>query len=289
MGHRNLLKKINIIGAGCLGKTIARLFVQFGVGQVQGVCNTSQVSSANAIGFIGSGTAYERIAQLPPAEITIIATPDDIISDAAKELSHASQLKFNSLVFHCSGLLNSDLLSDLREKGCRVASAHPMRSFAVPAISVEDYKGTLCGIEGDSNAVEEVAALFSSIGSVIFSLNKKKKFLYHAAGVFSSNYLVTLFHTAKKCLLDADIDGEMANQLILSLMRGTIKNLETTGSASKSLTGPIKRGDSETVKKHIQAFTDPKIEKIYKVLGANTIEIANLDPEIEEKLINIFE
>ena len=283
------MKTINIIGAGRLGKTIARLIVQYKVGQIQGVCNTSSASAEEAVHFIGSGVVCDHIAQLPPAEITIISTPDDVIRDVAEELSHSPQLQPSSLIFHCSGSLTSDLLSTLKEKSCRVASAHPMRSFAIPAISVEKYQGTLCAIEGDENTVEEVSELFSKIGSVTFSLNKEKKSLYHASGVFSSNYLITLFNTAKKCLLEADIDEEVANQLILSLMSGTIKNLESTGSARKSLTGPIKRGDSETVKKHIQAFTDTKIEKLYRVLGANTIEIADLESGKKEKLIDVLD
>ena len=71
--------KINIIGAGKLGKTIARLLVINKVGIIEGVCNRSLESSNTAVQFIGQGKAYATIADLPSADIVFITTSDDLI------------------------------------------------------------------------------------------------------------------------------------------------------------------------------------------------------------------
>ena len=101
---------INIIGAGNLGKTIGRLFVKNNIGTIGGICNRSKESALKAINFIGDGDYYPDISTLPNADITFIATPDELIAKACREYSTNKNIRPGNVVLHCSGSQTSDIL-----------------------------------------------------------------------------------------------------------------------------------------------------------------------------------
>lgn len=273
----------NIIGAGHLGKTIAHLLVKNQLVSIGAVCNTSEISARRAIEFIGDGQYCPTIEALPPADITFITTPDDLITEACFALGKNPRLKPGSVVLHCSGSLTSDALVAAREAGCSVASIHPMRSFAQPETSVQQYSGTYCAFEGDVAASAVVRSLFDSIGSITYEISKEKKSLYHAAGVFASNYLVTLSQQALSCLEGAGVEHDIAMRVISNIMRGTVNNLETTLSPQQSLTGPIQRGDALTISKHMQALPSDK-KSLYSILGTVTLPLSRVDEGKKEAM-----
>lgn len=275
---------VNIIGAGHLGKTIGHLLVKRQLVKIGSICNRSETSSINAIKFIGQGKYCPTIGELQPADITFITTPDDLISITCEELSKNQFIKRGSVVLHCSGSLTSDALISVKEKDCYVASIHPMRSFAKPELSIEQYSGTYCAIEGDKEAIPNVRSLFNSIGSITYEIDKRKKSLYHAAGVFASNYLVTLAQQALSCMREAGIENEMAMHVITNIMRGTVSNLEKTLSPEQSLTGPIQRGDISTIMKHIESLTDMERKHLYSILGKATLHLTEHNKGKKEKI-----
>lgn len=278
---------VNIIGAGNLGKTFGYLLNNHSI-QIGGVCNASIESTAHAVDFIGAGLCCATIHELPCADIVLITTPDEMIESICNELSQTSHLKKGGIIIHCSGALTSDILSAVRSRGCWVASVHPMRSFANPAISVKQYKGTYCAVEGDVEVLACVTDLFDLIGSITYPIVKEKKSSYHAAGVFASNYLVTLAQQALSCLEQAGVDKELGVQMISNLMQGSVANLERTLSPVDSLTGPIKRGDISTVKHHLDNFECVEQKQLYAQLGLATLPLASLDRNTERNLIELF-
>jgi predicted short-subunit dehydrogenase-like oxidoreductase (DUF2520 family) len=278
----------NIIGAGNLGQTLGFLLKRHGI-QIGGVCNTSIESTIHAIDFIGAGYHSEKIQELAPADMTFITTPDGIIQSVCNELSKTSNLKNGSIIIHCSGALTSDILHAVKSRHCFVASVHPMRSFANPRISVQQYEGTYCAIEGDAEIIPKVESVFNLIGSVTYKICKEKKSSYHAAGVFASNYLVTLSQQALLCLEAAGVDKETGMHVITNIMKGTITNLERTLSPTASLTGPIQRGDVFTVKKHLDGLQSAEQKELYSKLGLATIPLAILDDEKKIELSEILQ
>ena len=274
---------INMIGAGHLGQTIAHLLSKNPLVQIGAICNTSEASSSQAITFIGGGVYCPSIAQLPPADITFITTPDDLISSICEALSNNKQIKPQSTVLHCSGSLSSDVLLSVKEHHCYVASVHPMRSFANPELSVKQYQGTYCAMEGDNDALCLLQDVFHSIGSITYLIDKTKKSLYHAAGVFASNYLVTLSQQALLCFKEAGVDNEIAMRIITTLMQSTVSNLTETLSPDTSLTGPIQRGDRSTVIKHLVSLKSP-MKELYSLMGEATIPLTTHDNATKELL-----
>ena len=202
---------INMIGAGRLGKTIARLITENDAGVIQAVCNQTMASSIDACTFIGCGKPVSDISNaLPPADLTFITTSDGSIETAAMALANAHNLKPGSIVVHCSGALTSQALKALKAHNCPIASVHPMHSFASPDMSVMSFEGTYCAIEGDPAALLTIQSLFSAIGGITYPIHSDRKSLYHASGVMASNYLVTLCDQARQCLERAGVESNMA-------------------------------------------------------------------------------
>ncbi len=266
---------VNIIGAGNLGKTIGHLLVKHQLVKIGAICNRSEKSSLNAIKFIGQGKYCPLIEELAPADITFITTPDDLISGICEKLSENRFIKKASIVLHCSGSISSEALLSMKAKGCYIASVHPMISFATPELSVEQYKGTFCAVEGDEEALPQLRDLFNSIGSMTYDIAKVKKSSYHAAGVFASNYVVTLAQQALSCMRAAGVEDERAMRVITNIMQSTVSNLEKTLSPEQSLTGPIKRGDVTTLTKHLDSLADLEQKELYATLGKATMNLTD--------------
>lgn len=284
------MNMINIIGAGRLGKTIGHLISSHKLASIQGICNQSLDSAHDAIHFIGQGTAYETIGDLPSADITLITTTDETIENCALQLSQSTRLKKDSVIIHCSGIVPASILRPLEEQGCYIGSIHPLRSFANPAASIAAYPDTYCAADGDPKALAIAVPLFEKIGSVVFTIDSDKKALYHTGAIMAANYLVALFHGAQQCFEKAGIEKEHCTPLITSLMTTVTDNLSHSNSAEKSLTGPIKRGDSETIQKHLDTLAEsiPELVNVYKPLGQLTLELTSHKEEQLSRLRNLF-
>lgn len=264
---------LNIIGCGKVGKVLARLWAENGTYDIQDILNRSHESASRAIDFIGAGQVADW-AELRPADVFMIGTPDDQIGVACHALVHLRILRPDTIIFHCSGALPSTVLAQAQASGARMASVHPIRSFAGMEDVAASFPGTYCGIEGDAVAVEQLTQAFTSIGARLVSINPAFKSVYHSAAVFSSNYLVTLLDVAIEAYARAGVPREEALKLMEPLVRGTVDNVFRLGP-TEALTGPIARGDVTTVVRQYKAVSawDKRIGALYKHLGKLTAAI----------------
>lgn len=280
---------LNIIGAGHVGKTLAHLLSRNHLVKIQSICNTSIESSREAQKFIGEGDVCRNIEELPQADITMLTPPDHQILNVSQALSENNHLKAGSIVFHCSGTLSSEVLFSLKNKGCFTASIHPLHSFADPKISIEKYSGTYCTVEGDEQALNILCPLFENIGALVHHILPHKKALYHIGSIFASNYLVTLAEQASACFQEAGIEESLALEMILELMKNTLRNLENSKSFQNTLSGPIKRGDASLIQTHMNTLPVGLRKKLYGLLGTLTLPLALLSPSREKNLKHILE
>lgn len=266
---------LNIIGCGNVGKVLGRLWTESGTYRVQDVLNRSLESAARAVDFIGAGWAVANGADLRPADVIMIGTPDDQITHACQSLAQLGKFAPDTIVFHCSGALPSGVLCRARELDAKVASAHPIRSFAAAEQVATGFSGTYCGIEGDAVAVEKLSEAFAAIGAHLVPISAEFKSVYHSAAVFASNYLVALLDVAIEAYAKAGIPREDALKLMEPLVKGTVDNVFRLGT-TEALTGPIARGDVATVLRQYRAVYawDKRIGALYKHLGKFAAGIA---------------
>jgi predicted short-subunit dehydrogenase-like oxidoreductase (DUF2520 family) len=268
---------VSCIGAGRLGTTLCRLFLEqqsdisISIGQV---LNNSLESSLRALDFIGDGTAAENPESLKPADLWLISTPDDTIQEASEALAQSGVLAPGNIIFHCSGSLSSKIIR-LPDNRCYRASVHPTHSFADPKTSVSTFPGSSCAVEGDEQATQVLNRLFSAIGGKCFPLQSDKKGLYHAATVMACNNLVALLAMSKKMLAEADIDSAQQELILNPLIRQTVDNFLNNPNPADSLTGPISRGDQSTVATHLDALASQRQwRNAYTALGEVAVDLA---------------
>ena len=271
----SLPPSLNIIGAGKVGRTLGRLWHEQDILVIGDILNRSTTSTASACAFIGAGRPAQRIDELQPADVWMIASGDDSIAACCNALAEQGLFRPRDIVFHCSGALSSDVLQAARSKGAVVASVHPVRSFARPEDNVAVFAGTWCGVEGDTEALHVLREIFSCIGARFVELQPDAKTIYHAAAVFASNYLVTLMDVATQAYARAGVPPETALMLMEPLVRGTVDNVFKTGPRL-ALTGPIARGDMATVERQQAALStwNEEYAALYEQFMRLTVDLA---------------
>jgi predicted short-subunit dehydrogenase-like oxidoreductase (DUF2520 family) len=110
--------------------------------------------------------------------------------------------------------------------------------------------------------------------------------MYHAAAVFASNYVVVVVDEGVRLLQRAGFSRTEAEKALVPLVEGVVANIRRQGTV-KALTGPVRRGDVETVKRHLAALGNvPQIEAVYRMLGQVALEVAReagLEPAAAER------
>ena len=262
------MKKLNLIGGGRVGSTLARLWQDNGSFQIQDVLTQTLASATRATDFIGAGQAVVALAEMRCADIWMLAVPDREISGVAIALSQLNPRPTPSIVFHCSGALSSAELVKLGQQGWAVASAHCLLSFANPSDAMQQFAGTPCALEGDAPALEVLSAAFRQIKGSCFPLLEKNKLLYHAAAVFATNFLPVLQSTADQLWRDSGMPDALAEQVRGKLLHNAVTNILSLGTAG-ALTGPAARGDIALVERQAEAVTawDPQAGDAYKALS----------------------
>ncbi len=264
-----------IIGAGTVGRALARLLSGQGY-EFLGAASRSIESARAACEFAGAGRPTRDAAGLVrEAGLVLITTPDDAIGEVCAHLGRTRALRPETVVAHCSGALSSNVLGDARTCGACVGSMHPLQTLASPEQAIVLLPGSWCCIEGDEAAVEVLECVAHALSMHTVRIRTEAKSLYHAAATCASNYLVALQAAALKLAAVAGIDSADALPALLPLIKGTVSNIDALGVPA-ALTGPIARGDVETVRRHMEVLVAdaPDLLDLYRVLGREAVEVA---------------
>ena len=270
-----MVPPLTVIGAGRVGKTLARCLHQHNLVTIVDIVARRSENAIAAVQFIGAGKACDSFNELAHADIFMLTVPDDQITSCCAQLAASGRLSSTSTVFHCSGALPAAVMVDATRCGAAVASLHPVRSFADPAHVAEHFIGTYFGIEGDAAALKVLLPMFNALGARTVALHPSSKTLYHAAAVFASNYIVTVLAAARDAYVAAGIPADIAIELMAPLTTETIQNVWRLGPEA-ALTGPVARGDTDTVAHHQQALFawNPSIGSLYQQLAEATRTVA---------------
>jgi predicted short-subunit dehydrogenase-like oxidoreductase (DUF2520 family) len=268
---RGIMLKIGFIGAGTVGTALAILLNSKGYRFV-GASRRSRSSSRSLSKVVSNLHLLDTNQEVADAaELVFITTPDDAIVEVARQVKwHRGQS-----VVHCSGADSTDVLEPARKAGAMVGGFHPLQTFAGVEQAVENIPGSTFAIEAEEPLLTALKDIAVTLGGQWIELKSGDKVAYHAAAVFACNYMVTLVKLAADLWQTFSIPPDQATRALLPLMRGTLHNIETIG-IPQCLTGPIARGDTGTIKKHLEALSQkaPALLSTYQELGRQTVPIA---------------
>lgn len=273
------MSEVLIIGPGRMGLALGYALVNAEAVRTLTVCGRRPEPPGHPL-FVQGLARYVFGLERPEneTEAVFLAVPDAVVPEMAHALAGQGKAPEGCAAFHLSGALSTDVLSPLHAQGYAVGSFHPLQAISHPVTGAERLPGSYVAVTGAPQAVAVARRLTASLGSSILTVPEARRPLYHAAAVMASNFLPPLIDVACRLLERAGVPYDEALPALIPLVRGALSNIEEGGLES-SVTGPIPRGDVETVDLHLRAL-DPHDRQLYAILGRELVRIAGpLIPE----------
>ena len=174
------------------------------------------------------------------------------------------------VALHSSGALTSDELSSLRKRGAAVASVHPLMTFV--RRSRPSLAGVPFALEGDIVAVRVAARIVKDLGGHAYPIRKAEKAAYHAWGTFASPLFTALLATTEQVAAAAGVTPKAARRRMIPILLQTLANYASFDAAG-AFSGPIVRGDVDTVKRHLRVLRKvPAAHEVYVSLARAALD-----------------
>ncbi|MCK5145162.1 DUF2520 domain-containing protein [bacterium] len=255
-------ERIAIIGCGRLGSALALALDQAGL-DVDTCVDLEKVQARHLSNQLPGSKWLTGASGLSP-DITciFIAVSDDSISCVGDVLYNTKVDRHDCIWAHTSGLWPAEQLG-IKQIALK-ASFHPAMLFT------ENSRQELCGIpiaiEGDSAAMPRLCAVANALGGVSMQIRADQKALYHASCVMASNTWIALLDLISG--LAGDIDSEKGINWLMPLIKATLNEVEARGTKN-ALTGPVLRGDINTVAMHLRVLDadHPEAAQVYRLLS----------------------
>jgi predicted short-subunit dehydrogenase-like oxidoreductase (DUF2520 family) len=271
-------KGLAIIGAGRVGRALGLRLRELGW-KIGVVVTRSEASSRRAVRFIGAGKPHAGLTrQVLGSLVILIATPDDAISSAARELARIGGEELGGkVVLHTSGAQDSRTLAPVKECGAAVGSMHPLQTFS--GVGVPALEGKVFAVEGDVIAVRVARQIARALGGSPVRVAGEKKILYHAAAALASGHVLALVEAATQLLVSLGMNRSEAVRALLPLTRQVLDNFQRVGPRA-AWTGPLDRGDYRIVEAHLRALRDSQEEtaQAYEALNRLAARVLAQDP-----------
>jgi len=229
--------RVVLVGAGKAGGSIALAAGRAGHEIVGVVSHGGDSRFGPTLGMEGTW---------PESDLLLIAVRDGDISKVAEAVS--GRRPTFAVAAHLSGFVPVSALAGLVDKGVSTGGFHPLQTLPDPDVGADSLRGAYAGIDGDQLAVDSLTLFAESMGMRTFRLSDEYRPAYHAAAAAAANFVVTSLATAKDLFDSAGVDPAV----VIPLVERVVANV-FAGEPSDPLTGPIARGDLETVIGHLTA------------------------------------
>jgi predicted short-subunit dehydrogenase-like oxidoreductase (DUF2520 family) len=263
---------IAMVGAGNLANALAPALHAAGY-EIESIIGRSTAASRVKARTLAREVGARALTRLPTnsqAVVVWFCVPDGEIRKATQSV--AQQIDWNGrIALHSSGALTSDELDALRQRGAAVASAHPLMTFVRG--SRPPFTAVPFAIEGDPRAVRVARQLVRDLGGLAYAIQKQEKAAYHTWATFVSPLFTALMATAEQVAQAAGIPQEQSRRRMIPILRQTLENYAALGPTG-GFSGPIIRGDVQTVRQHLQVLRDmPRACEAYRALALAAVDL----------------
>lgn len=265
--HRPRLR-VGVVSAGRVGSVLGAALRSAGH-LITGVAAVSDISRLRAEALLAGVPILPADQVVADCELLILAVPDDVLPGLVEGFASAGVFRPGQFIAHTSGGYGVSVLAPAVES--LPMAIHPAMTFTGTSIDLSRLHDTPFGVTAAEEIRPVAEALVVEMGGDPIWVPEDARVVYHAAMVIGSNYLNVLVNESISLLKDAGMENP--GRLLAPLLSASLDNALRFGD--KALTGPVVRGDSVTVRKHLDALADrPQTRSAYQVLGRLAVDRA---------------
>lgn len=264
--------RVAVVGPGRVGTAFALALPRAGH-RVVAVAGRSREGVDRFLGRVAGARHLSAADAARAAELVVVATPDAEVAGIARELAAADAVGEGHRVVHVAGALGLDPLRPCRLAGARVAAVHPAQTVPVGA-GADVLVGAAFAVTASPGDREWAHALVADLGGDAHDLRDEDRTTYHAALALASNAVAAATSAARQLLLSVGVDDPAA--FLGPLAHRSVDNVLASGASA--ITGPVVRGDVETVRAHLAALDAdlPELAAAYRHLQRAVLAQARL-------------
>jgi predicted short-subunit dehydrogenase-like oxidoreductase (DUF2520 family) len=261
--------RVGVIGAGRVGAVLAAALRSRGhvIVSVAGESDASKRRAAELLPGVpvGKPTAVARAC-----DVLLLTVPDDMLENVVTQLAASGAIRKGQLVVHTSGSHGLRVLEPATRNGARPVALHPAMTFTGTALDLDRLAHCLFGVTAGPEERAWAGNVVAELGATAMWVPEELRGLYHAGLAHGANHLVTLVAQAMELLGAAGADDPAA--ILRPLLQASLDNALAEGDTA--LTGPIVRGDVNTVRAHLAelARTAPDTLPSYVALARATLD-----------------
>ncbi len=267
--------RVGAVGAGRVGATLSAALGRAGH-EIVAVAGESDASRGRSEALL-PGVPLAKPSDVARAcDLLLLTVPDDMLPNVVAMLSASGAIREGQYVAHTSGRHGLAVLEPAAAVGARVIALHPAMTFTGTEVDLPRLRGCVFGVTAEEGERELAERLVADLGGRTMWVPEDRRTLYHAGLAHGGNHLVTLVTQAVELLSQAmDATGDDAvspADTLRPLLSAALDNALARGDSA--LTGPIVRGDVETVRAHLAeiAATAPHTLPSYVALGRDTLD-----------------
>ncbi len=262
--------KIGFAGAGKVGFTLGKYFSSKGY-TITGYYD-KDFSCSEKAGEFTSSKPYESIIELLNDCDTLFLTVPDMLIGKVYSLLDKKAIK-GKLICHCSGAVSAqEVFPDAQRYGAYICSVHPLLAVSSKYNSYREITDGFFAIEGCNEGVRIISELLQNCNNSFQIIDSESKRKYHCASAICSNLAVGLMDISLGLLTECGFSRENALKAISPIITSNITHIAEK-DVKESLTGPVERCDTETVKKHLSVLSGRE-RGVYILLSQQILKIA---------------
>jgi predicted short-subunit dehydrogenase-like oxidoreductase (DUF2520 family) len=267
-------QSIGVVGAGRVGAVLAAALRSAGH-QITAVAGESAASRTRIETLLPGVRVDKPTAVARSCDLLLLTVPDDMLANVVSMLSASGAIRPGQQVVHTSGKHGLAVLEPATRLGAQGLAMHPAMTFTGTDLDLDRLPGCVYGVTATPDTLGLAETLVADLGGRMVRVAEERRALYHAGLAHGANHLVTLVAQAMDLLRESGSDDPAGT--LRPLLTAALDNALTYGDAA--LTGPIVRGDVETVRSHVTdiAATSPETLESYVVMARATANRAVLD------------
>lgn len=271
---------IALVGAGTVGTAVSWLLAQKDH-EIVGVASRNPESAAAASRRLGADVY--AIEEIPDADLVLVGVSDAALEPVSTTIE--DRISKGELVCHFAGSFGPSVMKALVRKGAKVCATHPVQACPTIDAAIARLPGSAWGVTcSDPDAEARIFELIErDLDGYPVRVREQDRSIWHAAAVAASNGIAALLATGESILSDIGIDDPF--RVLVPLAEGTVQNAREAGGGAAILTGPVVRGERETVRRHVEALRDRPGAQFaqYRAAALLTVQAAVAAGRIDER------